>query len=151
MPERGIQPVSESSADRIHPASRRKYNAPEAMSEHQPRTLDLARVRPAQMCELLLTSIEVAEGRRKRRPRNTTPDNIGLQLKLDLLQACITADPEPADFEAWLLEQAVAGREAPGPVRAVCSDIMFEWQTALGDPYYRDWLLSGPEDTEDPS
>jgi hypothetical protein len=102
-------------------------------------------VRPAQVCELLLTSIEVAEGRRKRRPRNTTPDNIGLNLKLELLQACIAADPEPCDFEGWLLGQATRPGLAGGPVRAVCSDILFEWQTALADPFYRDWLLSEPE------
>ncbi len=102
-------------------------------------------VRPAQVCEWLLTSIEVAEGRRKRRPRNTTPDNIGLSLKLELLQACIAGDPEPEQFEGWLLEAAMKPGQASGPIRAVCSDILFEWQTALADPYYRDWLLAGPE------
>lgn len=98
------------------------------------------------MCELLLTSIEVAEGRRKRRPRNTTPDNIGLNLKLEILQACIAADPEAGDFEGWLLTQSTQPGQPSGPLHAVCADILFEWQTALADPYYRDWLLSGPED-----
>jgi hypothetical protein len=115
------------------------------MSE-TPQTWSPDRVRPAQVCEWLLTSIEVAEGRRKRRPRNTTPDNIGLNLKLDLLRACIAADPEPANFEGWLLAESTKPGQASGPLRAVCTDILFEWQTALGDPYYRDWLLAGPED-----
>jgi hypothetical protein len=107
--------------------------------------MQLGFVRPAQVCEWLLTSIEVAEGRRKRRARNTTPDNIGLNLKLDLLQGCIAADPQAEDFEAWLLQTAIKPGQASGPMRAVCADILFEWQMALGDPYYRDWLLAGPE------
>ena len=102
-------------------------------------------VRPAAVCELLLTSIDVAEGRRRRRPRNTTPDNIGLNLKLELLQRCIADDPEPDQFEAWLAHVALQPGQAGGPIRAVCSDIFFEWQMTLGDPYYRDWLLAGPE------
>jgi hypothetical protein len=101
--------------------------------------------RPGQVCEWLLSSIEVADGRRKRRARNTTPDNIGLNLKLELLQACIADDPDPDQFEAWLLEAALRPGQASGPIRAVCSDILFEWQATLNDPYYRDWLLAGPE------
>ena len=103
-------------------------------------------MRPAQVCEWLLTSIDVAEGRRKRRPRNTTPDNIGLSLKLEMLQECIASDPEPEQFESWLLQASIKPGQPSGPLRAVCSDILFEWQIALADPYYRDWLLAGPED-----
>ncbi len=106
-------------------------------------------VRPAQVCEWLLTSIDVAEGRRKRRARNTTPDNIGLNLKLDLLQKCIAADPDPDGFQAWLLQAALKPDQASGPVRAVCADILFEWQSALQDPFYRDWLLAGAAEEEE--
>ncbi|MBV9119103.1 MAG: type III secretion fhipep protein [Chloroflexi bacterium] len=102
-------------------------------------------VRPALVCELLLSSIAVADGRRKRRARNTTPDNVGLDLKLTILQDCITADPDPEDLERWLLERSLRPGQASGPVRAVCADVVFEWQLALGDPYYRDWLLAEPE------
>jgi hypothetical protein len=104
--------------------------------------------RPAEVCEWLLASIDVAEGRRRRRPRNTTPDNIGLNLKLDVLRQCMAADPPPEQFEAWLLERSLQPGLPSGPVRAVCSDILFEWQLALTDPYYRDWLLAGPENDE---
>ena len=107
--------------------------------------VNLPPVRPAQVCEWLLTSVEVAEGRRKRRPRNTTPDNIGLNLKLEVLQACIAADPEPDQFEGWLADAAVRSDQASGPLRAVCADVLFEWQTVLTNPDYRDWLLAGPE------
>ena len=106
--------------------------------------------RPAQVCELLLTSIEVAEGRRKRRPCNTTPDNIGLNLKLDVLHKAIEADPEPDQFEAWLLQVSLQPGQPSGPIRAVCSDVLFEWQATLNDPYYRDWLLAGPEEEAPP-
>ncbi len=105
-------------------------------------------VRPGAVCEWLLSSIEVAEGRRKRRPRNTTPDNIGLNLKLELLEECIAADPEPGEFENWLLSAALRPGRASGPIRAVCADILFEWQIALETPDYRDWLLAGPEGDE---
>ena len=101
--------------------------------------------RPAQVCDWLLTSIDVAEGQRKRRARNTTPDNIGLNLKLELLRACIAADPDPDGFETWLAAQALQPGQPGGPIRAVCADILFEWQMALADPFYRDWLLAGPE------
>ena len=108
-------------------------------------------VRPAEVCEWLLTSIAVAEGRRKRRPRNTTPDNIGLNLKLDILQECIAANPEPETFEEWLLQAATKPGRASGPMRAVCSDVLFEWRAARQDPFYRDWLLAGAEEEEDAS
>ncbi|HLY65478.1 MAG TPA: type III secretion fhipep protein [Chloroflexota bacterium] len=105
----------------------------------------MQQVRPAQVCEWLLTSIEVAEGQRKRRARNTTPDNIGLNLKLDLLKRCVAGDPEPDAFEGWLLQRSLDSDQPSGPVRAICADILFEWQTALNDPFYRDWLLAGPD------
>lgn len=89
------------------------------MNESAPQAWSPEQVRPPQVCEWPLTLIEVAEGRRKRRPRNTTPDNIGLTLKLELMQACIAADPDPSDFEGWLLNQAVRPGQPSGPVHAV--------------------------------
>ncbi|MBV8085448.1 MAG: type III secretion fhipep protein [Chloroflexi bacterium] len=106
--------------------------------------MELSAIRPAAVCELLLNSIAVAEGRRKRRPRNTTPDNIGLNLKLQVLDECIAADPEPGAFEDWLLSRSLEA-DASGPLRAVCADILFEWQTVRALPDYRDWLLAEPE------
>ena len=67
-------------------------------------------------------------------------------MKLEVLHKAIEADPDPDRFEAWLLETALQAGAASGPVRAVCSDILFEWQATLNDPYYRDWLLAGPEE-----
>ena len=107
--------------------------------------MELNAIRPAAVCELLLNSIAVAEGRRRRRPRNTTPDNIGLNLKLQVLEECIAADPAPGAFEAWLLSRSVGSADASGPLRAVCADILFEWQTVQSLPDYRDWLLAEPE------
>jgi len=110
--------------------------------------IDPSAVRPAGVCEWLLTSIDVAEGRRRRRARNTSPDNIGLNLKLQVLRDCIADDPEPSELEAWLTARTLRPGEAGGPLRAVCSDILFEWSTALQDPYYRDWLLAGTGDDD---
>src|SRR5256885_10377305 len=51
--------------------------------------------RPAQICRELLNALEASEGRRKRRKRDTTPDAIGLEVKRDLLERAVAADPEP--------------------------------------------------------
>ena len=64
--------------------------------------------RPAAVCRELLAALEASEGRRRRRKRDTTPDAIGLAIKLDLLQRAIAADPDPDQFEAWLQEQCIA-------------------------------------------
>ena len=69
-------------------------------------------------------------------------------MKLAVLQECIAADPEPATFESWLLEATLKPGRASGPTRAVCEDILFEWRSALQDPFYRDWLLAGSDDEE---
>jgi hypothetical protein len=42
-------------------------------------------LRPAEFCRQLLATLDVSEGRRKRRKRDTTPDAIGLAIKRDLL------------------------------------------------------------------
>jgi len=79
--------------------------------------------RPAHVCRELLSAIEASEGRRKRRKRDTTPDAIGLAVKRDLLERAITADPEPMEFEAWLLEQCQAAGGLEGGVRAMALSI----------------------------
>ncbi|MDQ3520712.1 MAG: hypothetical protein M3466_20200, partial [Gemmatimonadota bacterium] len=65
-------------------------------------------LRPAQLCGELIAALEASEGRRKRRARNTTADSIGLQIKQDLLAEIVRADPDPADFEGWLVERCIA-------------------------------------------
>jgi len=99
--------------------------------------------RPAHVCRELLSAIAASEGRRKRRKRDTTPDAIGLAVKRDLLERAITADPEPMEFEAWLLEQCQAAGGLEGGVRAMALSIFEEWRLAHDADSFRDWLAQG--------
>ncbi len=101
-----------------------------------------AMLRPAAFSQLLLNALEASEGRRKRRKRNTTPDRIGLDIKRDLLERAAEDDPAPEAFEAWLLQQAMSA-PASGPVRALCSEILAEYEMARYDPDFGRWLAQG--------
>ena len=99
-------------------------------------------IRPGAFCERLLRALDAAEGRRRRRKRDQTPDTIGLGIKRDLLEAAIVADADPDDFEGWLLTQALDA-PAGGPVLAVCRQIMEEYRAAALDPDFERWLAAG--------
>jgi len=111
---------------------------PTSTNLHQP-------PRPAEVCRELLATLEASEGRRKRRKRDTTPDAIGLAIKRDLLDRAVAADPDPQDFEAWLLEQCAAAGPAEGGMRAMALSIFEEWRLALdaGGAGFREWLAQG--------
>ena len=110
-------------------------------------------MRPAEICRELLETIEASEGRRKRRLRNTTADAIGLQIKRDLLEEIVSADPEANDFEGWLLERCLAEGAADGPLRAIALTIWEEWQLTSASEDFRRWLAAGAPsaDRESPS
>lgn len=99
-------------------------------------------LRPSEFGRLALEALAAAEGRRKQRKRDQTPDRIGLDLKREILQRAVADDPAPEDFEAWLLQQALAA-DASGPIRAVCGMIMDEYRMALVDPDFSRWLQQG--------
>ena len=99
--------------------------------------------RPGDICRELLATLDASEGRRKRRKRDTTPDAIGLTLKRELLERAVAADPEPDDFEAWLLEQCRAAGEGDGGVRAMAQSIFEEWCLAREAESFREWLERG--------
>lgn len=109
--------------------------------------------RPAEVCRELLETIDAAEGRRKRRSRNTTADAIGLQIKRDLLEEIVRADPEASDFEGWLLERCLAEGPSDGPLRAIALTIWEEWQLSGKSEEFRRWLAEGAPsaDKEAPS
>ena len=96
-------------------------------------------LRPADVCRELLLALDAAEGRRKRRKRDTTPDAIGIGMKRELLEQAVAADPEPDDFEGWLFEQS---REDGGR-RAMALSIFEEWQLAHQAESFRGWLARG--------
>ena len=100
-------------------------------------------LRPAQLCRELAIALEASEGRRKRRMRDTTPDAIGLQLKRELLEEVVRADPDPADFEAWLLQRCLDAGVANGPLRAMALSIWDEWRLAGATDEFRSWLAQG--------
>jgi hypothetical protein len=109
-----------------------------------------APARPAAVCRELLAALDASEGRRQRRKRDTTPDAIGMAIKLDLLQRAIAADPEPDQFEGWLQQQCFAAGPGEGGVRAMALSIFEEWQLAREADYFRDWLARGAPSDDAP-
>jgi hypothetical protein len=91
---------------------------------------------------MLVAAVEASDGRRRRRKRNTTPDAMGLDVKRDLLARIADADPEPYELEAFLLAQVLAA-PASGPVRALASEILEEYQLAQVDPEFGGWIAAG--------
>ena len=102
-------------------------------------------IRPAEVCAALLAALEAAEGRRRSRKRDQTPDAIGLAIKRDLLQRAVQEDPHPEAFEAWLLRRAQGCRapESAGAVSAMARAIFEEWNLAHSMHAFKSWLDQG--------
>jgi hypothetical protein len=100
-------------------------------------------VRPAQLCSRLLNALDAAEGRRRSRKRNTTPDAIGLSLKRTLLEDTVRHDPDPDTYEEWLLSRCLTSDEPSGPLRAMALDVLGDWHLAHSSPAFRSWLEQG--------
>jgi hypothetical protein len=111
----------------------------------------MSALRPAIVCEQLLHATDAAEGRRKRRKRNTTPDALGMEVRRELLEATVAADPDPDEFEAWLFARVQSAGGLTGATRAMALQVWDEWQFALASGEFRDWLASGaPSDDTRP-
>ena len=107
--------------------------------------------RPAAICQQLLQAMDAAEGRRKRRKRDTTPDALGMEIKRGLLEAAIADDPAPEDFEAWLFQRVQAAGGLSGATRAMALQVRDEWQFVLFSGEFRQWLAAGaPSDDTRP-
>lgn len=100
------------------------------------------RIRPLDFARHAVATIEASEGRRKRRKRNTTPDAVGLEMKREILEGIAAADPAPEDLEGHLLS-LILHSEFPGPLRALCGEVLDEYRLALISGQFRDWLMSG--------
>jgi len=106
----------------------------------------LETVRPAAVCAALLAALESAEGRRRNRKRDQTPDGIGLAIKRRLLEQAVREDPDPETFEAWLLQCAISIEDmpqSPGPVAAMARSVFEEWCMVHSLENFRDWLERG--------
>jgi hypothetical protein len=106
-------------------------------------------LRPAVVCRQLLAALDASEGRRRRRKRDTTPDSIGMIIKRGLLEDTVGEDPDPDDFEGWLLERCRSSPAGNGPARAMARDVLAEWRLAQTSGTFRSWLEQGApsEDT----
>ena len=102
-------------------------------------------LRPAAVCKALLAALEGAEGRRRKRKRDQTPDGIGLSIKRSLLEQAVHDDPNPEVFEEWLLNYPAlyAGQESSGAVSAMARAVLEEWRLAHSLDEFRVWLQQG--------
>jgi hypothetical protein len=110
-------------------------------------------LRPAAICAALLAALDAADGRRRRRKRDQTPDAFGLAVKRDLLQRAVDENPAPEAFEAWLLNYPLtcAAPELAGPAFAMARAVFEEWRLAHSLGEFRLWLEQGApsEDAHD--
>lgn len=101
-------------------------------------------IRPAAICAALLAALDAAEGLRRNRKRDQTPDGIGLAIKRELLQRAVQDDPNPEAFEEWLLHCASAcAPESAGAVSAMARAIFEEWRLAHSLDEFKNWLDQG--------
>lgn len=102
-------------------------------------------LRPADVCRALLAALDAADGRRRKRKRDQTPDTFGLGIKRELLQRAIEADPPAGEFEGWLLSYPLACErpELAGPAQAMARSVFEEWRLAHSLTAFREWLEHG--------
>ncbi|MGQ0749383.1 MAG: type III secretion fhipep protein [Betaproteobacteria bacterium] len=102
-------------------------------------------LRPACVCEALLAALEAAEGRRKQRKRDQTPDTIGLDVKRRLLRQAVADDPEPETFDAWLMQyvQEQEVKQPSGAAASMARAVLEEWRLAHTLPDFAEWLEHG--------
>lgn len=98
--------------------------------------------RPADVCRALLAALDAADGRRKSRKRDQTPDAIGLALKREILERIVQENPDPDTFEAWLLNYS-QDRHASGAVAAMARAVLDEWHLAHTMDDFKVWLDRG--------
>jgi hypothetical protein len=105
----------------------------------------LTGLRPADVCQALLAALEAAEGRRRKRKRDQTPDAIGLSIKRALLARVVEDNPSAESFEEWLLHypEKCDTPEWSGAVSAMARSVLEEWRLAHSLGEFRVWLEQG--------
>jgi molybdenum cofactor guanylyltransferase len=101
--------------------------------------------RPADVCRALLAALDAADGRRRKRKRDQTPDAMGLAVKRDLLERAVEEDPSAEGFEEWLLNYPFTCKapELAGPSQAMARAVFDEWRLAHSSAEFRRWLQDG--------
>ncbi len=108
----------------------------------KPPTDSLPPLRPADVCRALLAALDAAEGRRRKRKRDQTPDAIGLTVKRELLEHVVRENPDPEMFESWLLNYSQS-KDRSGSVAAMARSVLDEWRLAHSMGEFRVWLEQG--------
>ena len=104
----------------------------------------MSSIRPSEVCRALMSALEGAEGRRRSRKRDQTPDAIGLSVKRELLAGVVAADPDPEAFEEWLLQYPLScAPELSGAATAMARAIFDEWHLAQSSGEFKSWLDRG--------
>ena len=96
---------------------------------------------PRELALALLAALSAADGRRRARKRDQTPDGLGLAMKRALLERLAEADPPAEALEAWL---------QPHAANPMARTILEEWRLAQALPAFAGWLGNGaPSDDAD--
>ena len=103
----------------------------------------MSTLRPADICSRLLAALDAAEGRRRKRKRNTNPDSIGMAIKRTILEETVRNDPDPDVYEEWLLKHCLMQDAPSGPIRSMALDVLSDWRLAQTSVVFRSWLEQG--------
>jgi hypothetical protein len=95
-------------------------------------------MRPSDLALFLLAS---GENQPRKRARDQQADIAGLELKRQVLDLLIAADPEPAELDAALMQIVGQLGEPTGPTRAICGSFREEWEAAALAPGFTEWLI----------
>ena len=90
--------------------------------------------RPAQVCRDLLATLRASDALRRRGAR-TVADIIAMAFERALLERAIIDDPDPAEFESWLVERCIElAPESRGEswVRTTAVQIHDRWLAVRG-------------------
>jgi hypothetical protein len=66
-----------------------------------------------------------------------------MAIKRTILEDTVRDDPDPDDYEAWLLERCIAENEPSGSIQAMALDVLSDWRLAQTSLVFRNWLEQG--------